>query len=287
MTGADQDHTSATVATAGDHRSRAGRYSADIDPIGATLRTLQLDDRDLVVSYPAGTVRPLYRGAAVAPWPNRIENGRYSFGGKDFQLAVNEVERGHALHGPVQWIRYTVVDSAEDRITLRHDLVPQDGYPFPLRLTVTFALADDGLTTTLTAVNTGDTPGSVDDWTLRMAADQRLEVDDLLIPTTTADVARRQRFPCGWTHRRQRNRPRFHRSRPGRARTGGHRGNRPGRRRGANVVRTVGPVGADPHRGPARARMEPQRPRGRADVLSAERVQLRHRCSGALARRAT
>ena len=204
MTGTDENSRAATPSAAADHRLRAGRYTADIDPIGATLRSLRLDDRDLVVPYPAGTVRPLYRGATVAPWPNRIDNGRYSFHGRDFQLAVNEVDRGHALHGLVQWVRFAVVDSADDRITLQHDLVPQDGYPFPLRLTVTFALAADGLTTTLTAVNTGDTsapygccphpylaagPGPVDHWTLRMAAGRRLEVDDLLIPTTTADVA--------------------------------------------------------------------------------------------------
>ena len=188
----------------GDHLLRAGRYTANVDEIGATLRALRFDDRDLVVPYPAGTVRPLYRGATVAPWPNRIQNGRYTFAGQDFQLAINEVDRGHALHGLVQWVRFGVTERATDRITLRHDLVPQDGYPFGLRLTVTSTLTADGLTTTLSAVNTGATPvpygccphpyllagpGTVDDWTLRMAADRRLEVDERLIPTGTTHVA--------------------------------------------------------------------------------------------------
>jgi aldose 1-epimerase len=193
-----------SVAAPGDHELSAGRYRASVDEIGATLRSLTYDGRDLVAPYPAGTVRPLYRGATIAPWPNRIRDGRYRFDDQNFQASINEVDRGHALHGLVQWIRFAVTVVAPDRITLQHDLVPQDGYPFPLRLTVTFRLAADGLVTTLTAVNTGTAPapygccphpylvagaGPVDDWTLQMPADLRLEVDDRLIPTATADVA--------------------------------------------------------------------------------------------------
>ncbi len=190
--------------SAGDHELRAGPYSAHIDRVGASVRTLSFNGRNLVVPYPAGAVRPLYRGATIAPWPNRIRNGRYSFAGRDHQLAINEVDRGHALHGLAQWIRWDVADLAVDSITLRHDLVPQDGYPFGLRLAVTFALSTAGLTGTMTAVNTGDVPapygycphpylaagtGTVNDWALSMAAELRLEVDERLIPTATAEVA--------------------------------------------------------------------------------------------------
>ncbi len=192
------------LAFPGDHHLRNGRYSAHVDEVGATLRALRYGGRDLIAPYPGGSVRPLYRGVTVAPWPNRIEDGRYTFAGQDFQLAINEVDRGHALHGLVQWIRFTVTDLADDRITLQHDLVPQDGYPFPLRLSITFELGAGGLTAALTAVNTGTVPapygccphpylvagaGTVDDWTLQMPADLRLEVDDRLVPTRTADVA--------------------------------------------------------------------------------------------------
>ncbi len=192
------------IRVVGDHQLRSGRYQAHVDEVGATLRALRYDGRDLVAPYPAGSVRPLYRGATVAPWPNRIKDGRYAFAGQQFQLPTNEVDRGHALHGLVQWIRFGVVDLAEDRITLQHDVVPQDGYPFSVRLSITFALGMGGLTTTLTAVNTGTVPapygccphpylvagaGTVDDWTLQLPADLRLEVDDRLIPTGTADVA--------------------------------------------------------------------------------------------------
>lgn len=155
--------------------------------------------------YPAGQVRPLYRGAVIAPWPNRVVDGRYTFDGRIHQLPLNEPDRGHALHGLAHWVRWAVASAGPDRVRLEHHLVPQDGYPFPLHLTVDYRLTEHGLTTTLTATNTGDAPapygccphpylvagpGTVTDWTLRLPADQRLEVDERLAPTGTAPVER-------------------------------------------------------------------------------------------------
>ncbi len=183
-------------------------YRAVISSVGATLRELTyqatgLPPRDLIVAYPAGTIRPLYRGALIAPWPNRIADGRYRFGGQEYQVPVNEVDRHHALHGLVQWVRWTPVAVSATAVVLEHRLVPQDGYPFPLHLSVEFLVTKDGLKTTLSTSNIGDEAapygccphpylvagaGTVDDWSLQMPAATRLEVDERLIPTGTATV---------------------------------------------------------------------------------------------------
>jgi aldose 1-epimerase len=178
-------------------------YHAVIDEIGATLRVLTHHGRDLVVPFPAGTVRPLYRGAVIAPWPNRIVDGRYTFAGHTHQLPLNEPDRGHALHGLVHWVRWAVIGAGPDHVRLEHHLVPQDGYPFPLHLVVHYTLTATGLETSLTARNTGDQPapygccphpylvagpGRVDDWTLHLPADLRLDTDDRLAPTDTTPV---------------------------------------------------------------------------------------------------
>lgn len=183
---------------------RSGRYVAVVTAVGATLRSLTVDGRDLVVPFAAGTVRPLYRGALVAPWPNRIADGRYTFAGVSHQAAINEVDRGHALHGLVHWVRWDAVDVAVDRLELSHDLVPQDGYPFPLRLTATYVLDEDGLHATLVATNTGPTDvpygccphpylvadtGPLDTWELTAPVGRRLEVDSRLVPTGLVPVA--------------------------------------------------------------------------------------------------
>jgi aldose 1-epimerase len=184
-------------------RITADGYEAIISAVGATVRVLTHHGRDLIVPFAADRIRPLFRGATVAPWPNRIAGGRYTFDGREYQTAITEVDRGHALHGLVSWIRWDLVDAGNTRLVLRHDLVAQDGYPFQLRLRAEFEIGPDGLRTRLTAINTGtsDAPygccphpyllaGSspLDEWLLTLPASTRLEVDDLLIPIAQAAV---------------------------------------------------------------------------------------------------
>lgn len=182
---------------------RAGSYVAAVTAVGATLRSLTLDGRDLVVPFPASAVRPLYRGAHPLPWPNRIADGRYTFRGVIHQAPVNEVDRGHALHGLAHWVRWEATAVGDDRLVLVHDLVAQDGYPFLLRLEIGFVLDDGGLHTTLTATNTGTGdapygccphpylvagPGPLDSWQLTAPVGRRIEVDERLIPVGSAAV---------------------------------------------------------------------------------------------------
>lgn len=180
-----------------------GDYTASIASIGASLRSLTHRGRDLVVPFDEDEVRPSYRGATLAPWPNRVVDGRYEFAGQQ-QLALTEPARGHALHGLATWLDFTPVDEGEDHVTLTTTIVPQGGYPFRVEVSVTFELDADGLHTTVTGSNSGPSPapwgtgphpylvagdGRVDDWTLTLPADAVLTVtEDRLIPTGLADV---------------------------------------------------------------------------------------------------
>jgi len=187
-----------------------GAYRAELAAVGATLRSLTHDGRDLVVPFAADVVRPLYRGALLAPWPNRIVDGAYDEAGETLQLPLNEVERGHALHGLVGWAEWRVESSEPHRASLVTELAPSDGYPWRLALRATYELGDAGLTTTVEATNVGDGEapygvaphpylvageGRVDDWALTLPADSYLEVtDDRLVPTGVHGVTEREGF---------------------------------------------------------------------------------------------
>lgn len=132
-----------------------GPYRAEITPIGACLRTLTYDGVDLVLGTPAGEPCADYRGAVLMPWPNRVADGRYEFGGRTHQLALTEPPRRNALHGLAHWVDWMVVEQTDDRVRLHHELVAQKGYPWPLDLEAEYRLGDDGLTTTLVATNVG------------------------------------------------------------------------------------------------------------------------------------
>lgn len=106
-----------------------GSYQASIASVGATLRSLTHGKRDLIVPFSEDEIRPLYRGATIAPWPNRIDSGRYGFNGQNYALPINETDRNNAIHGLVQWVRWDLVAHTSRHVTLTHQLVPQPGYP--------------------------------------------------------------------------------------------------------------------------------------------------------------
>jgi aldose 1-epimerase len=51
---------------------RCGPYTAEIASVGASLRSLRYNGRDLILPFSEHQVRPAYRGAVLVPWPNRV-----------------------------------------------------------------------------------------------------------------------------------------------------------------------------------------------------------------------
>lgn len=194
-------------------RPRSGRqstvaghgYEAVVASVGATLRRLTFEGRDLVVPFAADEVRPAYRGATLAPWPNRVVDGRYTFGGIEQRLALSEPERAHALHGLVGWTEFAPRHVSDDRVVLVAVIEPQTGYPFRVEVEVEYRIDADGLRQTVTGRNlgsdaapwgTGPHPylvagaGRVDDWTLSLPASEVLTVtSDRLSPIAVEPVA--------------------------------------------------------------------------------------------------
>jgi aldose 1-epimerase len=208
-----------TPASGTQHALRAGDYEAVIASVGATLRSFTFEGRDLVVPFEADEVRPAHRGVTLAPWPNRVTDGRYTFGGVERQLALTEPARSHALHGLAVWLDYEAVDKGPSHVTLAATIPAQTAYPWRISIRTTFSLTSEGLTQTVEATNesadaapfgTGPHPylvagsGRVDEWTLELpAADVLAVTPDRLIPTglraVDADDAERFDFRAART----------------------------------------------------------------------------------------
>lgn len=188
------------------HHLHHGDQEAVIAEVGASLRLYRSGGHDVVRPYDEDVLTPAFSGALLAPWPNRLADGRYGFDGAVYQVPVTEVDRMTALHGLVGQQRFTPAGPRTDdaTVTLQHDLVPTGGYPWPLLITVTFTLSDEGLTSTVTALNQGastapygagvhpwlSTAGAaVDDCTLSVGAARHVTVDNRLLPTGTEAVA--------------------------------------------------------------------------------------------------
>lgn len=182
-----------------DHVIAHGEQRATVSEAGATLRSYDVGGRAVIDGYGAGEMSPAGHGQVLAPWPNRVDGGRYlDAQGAEHQLPINEVAHGNAIHGLVRWMPWQVAARSEQAITMECRLFPSPGYPFDLLLQVAYALQDDGLRCTVTARNLGGRaapygighhpylacPGDrADDAVLHVPAQAVLEHDERMLPT--------------------------------------------------------------------------------------------------------
>lgn len=142
------------------------------------------------------------QSAILAPWPNRIAGGQYSWQGTSYQLPITEAPRGNAIHGLVAaapWVRVSdPTGGIEDGvIAFEHAYAGSQGYPFSFRLRVLYHLQPDHLAVTWLVRNEhhasmpfglgwhpyfqlGD---AADKLELRIPATTLFDVDDKRIPT--------------------------------------------------------------------------------------------------------
>jgi aldose 1-epimerase len=180
-----------------------GNQHAVICEVGAMVREYKVNGRDVFVPFAITEAAPVYNAAVLAPWPNRLGNGSYTFEGYHGQLPVNELDRLTALHGLVCWVRWELVSSAANSVTLRYDLPAQRGWPYQLRLETTYELDDNGLSVTFSVVNLGSqtapfgvgfhpwlsTGGAnLDDCAVRVDAKQHIIANERLLPAGVEPV---------------------------------------------------------------------------------------------------
>lgn len=133
-------------------------YRAVITETGATLRELTFEGRPLISGFGASEMPSSGSGQLLAPWTNRIRDGRYTFRGTTHQLPLSEPVRHNASHGLVRWLSWHLAEQAADSLTMGVRLAAQTGYPWSLDLTVTYALGPQGLHVTQSATNLSREP---------------------------------------------------------------------------------------------------------------------------------
>ncbi|MGV8966658.1 MAG: aldose 1-epimerase family protein [Cellulomonas sp.] len=181
-----------------------GEHRATITQVGASLREYSVGGRDVITPFRADEIAPACSGAVLIPWPNRLADGQYNYGGVAYQLPVTEPTRNTALHGLGRWERWSLISHDDSAVTLELALVPVPGYPFAIRIQITYTLSGGGLKVRTVATNEGTetapygvgfhpwlSPAGapLDECTLRVDATTRVTTDGRLLPTGTEPVA--------------------------------------------------------------------------------------------------
>ncbi len=144
--------------------------SARIITYGATLQAFNVPDRagkvaDVTLGYDdlaSYVAHPNYWGQTIGRYANRIAGGRFSLGGKGYQLTLND--KTNSLHGGTRgfdkavWKIVQVTQGPTASVKLI--LISPDGdqgYPGKLDVTVTYSLDDKG-SLTIDFAATSDKP---------------------------------------------------------------------------------------------------------------------------------
>jgi aldose 1-epimerase len=175
-----------------------GRQDVVVCEVGATLRGYSAGDHDVIDGFGPDEWSHSGRGQVLAPWPNRLADGRYEFNGVRAQAALDEPERHNAIHGLVRWLPWTLQTRHQNQLSLRLQLHPSPGYPFSLLLEIEYHVGRDGLTVTTRAQSLDEGmipfglgfhpyltagPETVDGAILRVPARHTLDLDDRGLPT--------------------------------------------------------------------------------------------------------
>jgi aldose 1-epimerase len=179
-----------------------GQHAVAVE-VGGGLRTYAADGEDVIDGYGVDEMASGGRGQMLIPWPNRLQDGSYEFGGRPHQLPLTEPEHSNAIHGLVRWVAWQAREHEPHRVVLGHVLHAQPGYPFSLELQIEYELSASGLTVRTTATNIGHascpygsgahpylTLGAetIDDVLLRVPARTALRYDERGIPVGTVAV---------------------------------------------------------------------------------------------------
>lgn len=179
-----------------------GNLRAKISSLGSSLVTLAENNFNLIEP---DTPTQLYPGSVLAPWPNRIRDGRYQYHDLTYQLPLNEPQKGNSLHGLVAYEQWEVIYNSEIEVQLQYLLDKPDIYPGKLSLNSFFKIENNQLQVKISAKNIGrkSAPYGIsihtylvaggivknNELNLKIPADKYLAVDETrLLPMGLRDV---------------------------------------------------------------------------------------------------
>lgn len=191
-------------ATGAQHEIARGDARVVVAELAGALRSFQRGEVQLTETYPDDSIPPAGAGILLAPWPNRIADGQWTFNGRQQQLDITEVPGNNAIHGLLRNTGYQLMSRSAAMVQLSAMIFPQHGYPFHAEHRATYELEEDlSLTVTQELVNRsgvaipfalgahpylriGNIPS--EELTLKVNAATRLLTNDRKIPTGAGQV---------------------------------------------------------------------------------------------------
>ncbi len=125
---------------------------ASISTTGGMLLDLQLGGAQLISSANIANPLAIYMGTVLAPWPNRLRDGRYELNQTSYAFEKLDAQQ-NLNHGLVGEREFEIVEQGESFVSLGYEFGSDPGYPFRVDLTVRYELTENELLVTALALN--------------------------------------------------------------------------------------------------------------------------------------
>lgn len=197
--------TSGTLPASGtNYTLTAGPATVVVASLAAALRSYRYDGVALTETWADDAIPAGGGGILLAPWPNRVADGRWTLHGEEQRLDITEPSKGNAIHGLLRNTGYQAVEVGDARLVLEAEIFPQHGYPFHLMHRATYELTEEQLTVTQELSNLSASPAPfalgahpylkisdvpTEELVLTLHAEEMFEADDRSIPTGRAPVS--------------------------------------------------------------------------------------------------
>jgi aldose 1-epimerase len=170
-------------------------YVQVISDVGCNVNKLVLFGQDIIDGYDSDDILLSNKGAKsviAVPFPNRVDDAKYTFEKKKHQLEINRPKEGKPIHGLLYNKKYELVKKQilDNMITatFSHEIKKTDfaGYPFHIVVSLTFVLEENKMTIMVNTTNKDNcnVPYGVC-WHPYFKFDKKLEDYAILIPSTT------------------------------------------------------------------------------------------------------
>lgn len=165
---------------------------------GAALLKLVLNGIPVVDSSNLSNPLGIKFGSLLAPWPNRLANGTYSYKGQQYKSDKLDAY-GNAIHGLLYDRDLQVEKQTDSSVTFKHLFGQDHFYPFAVELSVTYELLEHELVVTATAENRGDSaPFGIgfhpyflagENFRVSSSFTKQILVDENLIPSSSMEIS--------------------------------------------------------------------------------------------------
>jgi aldose 1-epimerase len=128
---------------------------------GGSISNLFINNKQIITDLAPRHYEKTYASSIMFPFANRINNGKYTFMGVEFQLHCNEKESNNALHGLIYNKKFDLIKTSINQefaeIILSYKVInAHKGFPYSFDLKLSYIIYNSSLKISLNILNIGE-----------------------------------------------------------------------------------------------------------------------------------